>query len=128
MLEYNNSDQITFPPFESKLRAKLWTDGHAIGNKQEQVWYAFGCLKSKAITWIYPWIKIYQDNPIILTLEGLFKQIEAAFGDSEIKWRAQQKLGTIRQGNKDFWDFINEFDQTLLEAGSYDQNNKTKKA
>jgi hypothetical protein len=34
----------------------------------------------------------------------------------------------MRQGNKDFWDFINEFDQTLLEASSYDQNDKTKKA
>jgi hypothetical protein len=65
-------------------------------------------------------MKTYQDDPIILTLEGLFKQMEAAFGDSEIKWRAQQKLGTMRQGNKDFRDFINEFDQTLLEASSYD--------
>jgi hypothetical protein len=65
---------------------------------------------------------------MILTLEGLFKQMEAVFGDSKIKQRAQQKLGTIRQGNKDFQDFINEFDQTLLEASSYDQNNKTKKA
>jgi hypothetical protein len=54
--------------------------------------------------------------------------MDAAFRDPEIKQRAQQKLGTIRQGNKDFWDFINEFDQTLLEAGSYDQNNETKKA
>ena len=65
---------------------------------------------------------------MILTLEGLFKQMEAAFGDSKIKQRAQQKLGTMRQGNKDFWDFINKFDQTLLEASSYNQNNKTKKA
>jgi hypothetical protein len=50
MLEYDDSDQITFPPFKSKLRAKLQIDGHAIKNKQEQVWYAFGCLKGKAIT------------------------------------------------------------------------------
>jgi hypothetical protein len=34
----------------------------------------------------------------------------------------------MRQGNKDFQDFINEFNQTLLEAGSYDQNDETKKA
>jgi hypothetical protein len=54
MLEYNNSDWIIFLSFESKLRAKLQTDSHAIGNKQEQVWYAFGCLKGKAATQIYP--------------------------------------------------------------------------
>jgi hypothetical protein len=36
-LEYDNSDQITFPPFKSKLRAKLQMDRHIIGNKQEQV-------------------------------------------------------------------------------------------
>ena len=73
-------------------------------------------------------MKTYQDDPTILTLEGLFKQIEVVFGDSKIKWRAQQKLGMMRQGNKDFQDFINEFDQTLLEAGSHDQNDETKKA
>jgi hypothetical protein len=54
--------------------------------------------------------------------------MEAAFGNSEIKWRAQWKLGIMRQGNKDFWDFINKFDQTLLEAGSHDQNDEIKKA
>jgi hypothetical protein len=53
-LEYNDSDQITFLPFESKLRAKLWTDGHTIRNEQEQVWYAFGYLKGKAATQIHP--------------------------------------------------------------------------
>jgi hypothetical protein len=61
-LEYDNSDQMTFPPFKSKLRAKLQMDGHIIGNEQEQVWYAFGCLKGKASTHIYPWIKTYQDD------------------------------------------------------------------
>jgi hypothetical protein len=59
MLEYDNSDQTTFPPFESKLRAKLWTDGYAIRNEQEQVWYTFGYLKGKAVTQIHPWIKTY---------------------------------------------------------------------
>ena len=54
--------------------------------------------------------------------------MDAAFRDPKIKQRAQQKLGIIRQGNKDFWDFINKFNQTLLEAGSYDQNDKMKKA
>jgi hypothetical protein len=32
-LEYDNSDWMTFPPFKSKLRAKLQTDGHVIGNE-----------------------------------------------------------------------------------------------
>jgi hypothetical protein len=54
MLKYDDSNWITFLSFESKLRAKLRTDGHAIGNKQEQVWYVFGCLKGKAVTWIHP--------------------------------------------------------------------------
>jgi hypothetical protein len=33
ILEYNDSDWMTFPPFESKLRAKLQIDGHIIGNE-----------------------------------------------------------------------------------------------
>ena len=53
-------------------------------------------------TQIHPWIKIYQDNPIMLIIEGLFKQMEAAFGDPKIKQQAQQKLRTIKQKNKDF--------------------------
>jgi hypothetical protein len=32
-LEYDNSNWITFPPFESKLRAKLQIDRHVIRNK-----------------------------------------------------------------------------------------------
>jgi hypothetical protein len=32
-LEYDDNNQITFPPFESKLRVKLQTDRHAIRNK-----------------------------------------------------------------------------------------------
>jgi hypothetical protein len=54
ILEYDNNDWITFPPFKSKLRAKLQTDGHIIGNEQEQVWYTFGCLKGKISMCIYP--------------------------------------------------------------------------
>ena len=65
---------------------------------------------------------------MILTLEDLFKQMEVAFGNSKIKQRAQQKLGIMRQRNKDFQDFINEFNQTLLEASSHNQNDETKKA
>jgi hypothetical protein len=45
--------------------------------------------------------------------------MDTAFGDPKIKQRAQWKLGIMRQGNKDFQDFINKFNQTLLEAGSY---------
>jgi hypothetical protein len=62
ILEYNDSNWITFPSFESKLRAKLQTDGYIIRNEQEQVWYAFGYLKGKASMYIYPWIKTYQDD------------------------------------------------------------------
>jgi hypothetical protein len=101
-LEYDDSDWMTFLPFKSKLRAKLRMDGHIIRNEQEQVWYAFGCLKGKASTCIYPWIKTYQDDQTIFIIEGLYKQMDAAFGDPEIKQRAQQKLGIMRQGNRDF--------------------------
>jgi hypothetical protein len=34
--------------------------------------------------------------------------MDAAFGDPEIKQRAQWKLGIIRQGNRDFQDFCYE--------------------
>jgi hypothetical protein len=80
---------MTFPTFESKLRAKLQTDRHIIRNEQEQVWYTFGCLKGKASTHIYPWIKTYQDDQTTFIIEGLCKQMDAAFGDPKIKQRAQ---------------------------------------
>ena len=49
-LDYDDSDQTAYPPFESKLKAKLQIDRYVIGNKQEQVWFAFGCLRDKAAT------------------------------------------------------------------------------
>ena len=85
ILEYNNSNQITFPPFKSKLKVKFQTDRHIIRTKQEQVWYAFRCLKGKASTCIYLWVKMYQDDQVIFTIEGLCKQMDAAFRDPEIK-------------------------------------------
>jgi hypothetical protein len=127
-IEYDDSDRTLYPPFESLLRAKLHTDGPAIGGEQEQVWYAFGCLKDKASTRMHPWVKAYQGDLTKFTVEGFIAQMQAAFADSEVKRKAQRKLGTMRQGNRDFRDFINEFDQTLLEAGAYGQDNDTKKA
>lgn len=127
-LEYNHSDPTLYPAFESQLCAKLRIDGHLIGNEDEQVWYAFGCLKGTASARIHPWVKAYENQPSKFTKEELVKQMQRSFSDPEAKNKALQKLGYIKQGNRDFREFISEFDQTLLEAGAFGESETTKKS
>jgi hypothetical protein len=51
-----------------------------------------------------------------------------AFADPEAQNKALQKLGYMKQGTKDFCEFISEFDQTLLEAGAFGGSEPTKKS
>jgi len=51
-----------------------------------------------------------------------------AFADPEAQNKALQKLGYMKQGNKDFREFISEFDQTLLEARAFGESESTKKS
>jgi hypothetical protein len=127
-LEYDHSNPALFPAFDSQLEAKLRIDGPVIGSEVEQVWFGFGCLKGTASARVHPWVKAFQDDVTRFTKVNFFNQMRRAFADPEAQNKALQKLGYMKQGNKDFREFISEFDQTLLEAGAFGESESTKKS
>jgi hypothetical protein len=127
-LEYDHSNPALFPAFDSQLEAKLRIDGPVIGTEVEQVWFGFGCLKGIASARIHPWVKAFQNDVTRFTKVNFFNQMRRAFADPEAQNKALQKLGYMKQGHKDFREFISEFDQTLLEAGAFGESESTKKS
>lgn len=124
--KFTNTDNSQYPQFRSLLEAKLRIDAKAIGNEEERVWYGFGRLTDIAAGRIHPWIQYAQGTPEF-TVEGLLNQMDQAFADPQKRAKALDKINRIRQGNRDFRTFLQEFEQTLLEARGWGWADEVKK-
>lgn len=123
---FTGEDESLYPIFRGLLEAKLRTDAQAIGGEYEQVWYAFGRLADTASKRIFPWIQ-YSQNKLDFTVEGLFKQMDLAFLDLQKQSKAVAKINIIRQKSRSFREFLQEFDQTLMEANGWCWQEEVKK-
>ena len=123
---FSGEDRSLYPQFRSLLEAKLRIDAKAIGNEEERVWYGYGRLTDTASRRIHPWIE-YAKNTDNFTVAGFFDRLDKAFGDTEQITKAIDKLNTIRQGNRGFREFLQEFEQTILEAQGWGWDNVVKK-
>jgi hypothetical protein len=112
---YTHEDESAYPQFRGGLEAKLRIDALAIGQEEEQVWYAVDCLKGLAAKRIYPWVEFARDTDQF-TVRELFKQMDLAFADPQKEAKAVSKINKIKQGSRPFREFLQEFEQTLLEA------------
>lgn len=117
--KYDGVSKAAYPAFRGHLRAKLRIDQGAIGGEPEQVWYAFGRLSDKASERIFPWIETIERTGKALTTHDFFAQLDAAFYDEQIPQRALEWINTQKQGNTSFRDFLQTFEQKLLEAGGW---------
>lgn len=123
---FSNKDNSQYPQFRSFLEAKLRIDAKAIGSEEERVWYGFGCLSEDAAKRIHPWIQYAKDTNQF-TVQGLLEQMDQAFADPQKRAKALNKINRIRQGNRDFRTFLQEFEQTLLEAQGWGWADDVKK-
>lgn len=114
---YDDSERIRYPHFRSYLSAKLEIDGSKLGNESVQVWYALGRLSGQAAVRMTLWAETNRGTDHF-TVEGFFNAMDSAFSDRMSREKAMERLGRIRQGKREFSDFIGEFDRLLLEAGS----------
>lgn len=124
--KFSNEDNSRYPQFRSLLAAKLRIDAKAIGNEEERVWYGFGCLTDVAAGRIHPWIQ-YAQGTSEFTVEGLLKQTDQAFADPQKQAKALSKLNRIKQRNQDFRTYLQDFEQTLLEAQGWGWADEVKK-
>lgn len=124
--KFSGSDLSLYPQFRSILEAKLQIDAKAIGNEAERVWYGFGRLTDTASRRIHPWIE-FAKNTENFTVDGFLNRLDKAFGDTDKITKAINKLNIIRQGNRDFRDFLQDFEQTVLEAQGWGWEDPIKK-
>lgn len=124
--QFTGEDESIFPQFKGLLEAKLEIDSQAIGLEKERVWYAFGRLTGKAAGRIYPWMEASKGTNKFTVAEFL-KQLDAAFADPQKQAKALSKINQIRQGNREFREFLREFEQTLLEAQGWKWDDQVRK-
>jgi hypothetical protein len=124
--QFTNKDNSQYPQFRSLLEAKLRIDAKAIGSEEERVWYGFGCLSGDAARRIHPWMQYAQGTPEF-SVKGLLDQMDQAFADPQKQAKALEKINRIRQGNQDFRTFLQDFEQTLLEAQGWGWADEVKK-
>jgi hypothetical protein len=118
--EYTHEDPSLYPQFRGLLAQKLRIDALACGDSEyDRVWYGFACLKGVASSRIFPWIDYAQKVGASFTIQGFLEQLDTAFSDPQKTQKAITKINQIRQGRRDFREFLHEFEQTLLEAGGW---------
>jgi hypothetical protein len=118
--KYDGESKTAYPAFKGHLRAKLRIDQAAIGGEAEQVWYGFGRLSGKAAERIFPWIEATDSQQKPLRVQDFFDQLDAAFYDAQSPQRALEWINTKRQGSTPFREFLQDFEQKLLEAGGWE--------
>ena len=124
--KFTGDDESSFPQFRGLLEAKLDIDRRAIGTERECVWYAYGRLAGTAAGRIYPWMD-YTKNTDMFTVQEFLKQLDAAFADPQKQSKALSRVNQIRQGNRDFREFLRDFEQTLLEAQGWKWEDQVRK-
>ena len=118
--KYDGESKTAYPAFKGHLGAKLRIDQAAIGGEAEQVWYGFGRLSGKAAERIFPWIDATDSQQKPLRVQDFFAQLDAAFYDAQGPQRALEWINTKRQGSAPFREFLQDFEQKLLEAGGWE--------
>ncbi|RKF79653.1 hypothetical protein GcM1_200024, partial [Golovinomyces cichoracearum] len=124
--KFSGSDLSLYPQFRSILEAKLQIDAKAIGSAAERVWCGFGRLTDTASRRIHPWIE-FAKNTENFTVDAFLNRSDKAFGDTDKITKAINKLNIIRQGNRHFRNFLQDFEKTVLEAQGWGWEDPIKK-
>jgi hypothetical protein len=102
------------------LAAKYKTDADAIGGEAELVWYGVGHLEGDAAARISPWIISQEATHKPLRVDSFLQQLDAAFSDPQRAQRALEWINKAKQRKTPFREFLQVFEQKLLEAGGWD--------
>ena len=86
----------------------------------------FSRLEGAVVRRIFPWIDIV-DKKRDLRTKDLLEQIDVVFQDPRAKEKALSTLNYTKRGNTPLNEFLSQFDQLLLEAGGWDQDDTIKK-
>jgi len=114
---FTGEDLRNYRPFRVNLRTKFTIDGACLPDEEERVLYAFSRLRGKASQRMLPWLLAKQDRGQPLRTNDFYEALDKAFGDPDAKTKALVRVNTMKQGSKDFREFLGEFDEALSDAG-----------
>jgi hypothetical protein len=117
--KYDGQDRAAYPAFKGYLQVKFRIDSAAIGGETEKVWYGYGYLTGKAAERIFPWLAATEKRQMPLRVDDFLAQMDAAFDDPQSVQRALEWINSEKQGSRPFRNFLQEFEQKLLEAGGW---------
>ena len=121
--DHFNGDRDKYEFWKYTVREKLRRDGHIIGNNTtDQAGYVIALLQGDASRFVGPLLKHTES----ITLESLWAHLDRRYDDPYLKEEAWTKLSGLKQGQKPFVDFIQEFNQLLSESGRENMTGKQK--
>lgn len=125
---FNGEDPRDYRAFRINLYTKFLVDSHCFRSDEERILYTFGRLKGKASRRMLPWISAKQQSEKAPTLDEFYQALDQAFSDVELQRKALVRINTMKQGKRDFEDFLTEFDSALIDAGGLLWDDAQKKA
>jgi hypothetical protein len=125
--KFDGQDRAAYPAFRGFLKVKFRIDAAAIGGETEMVWYGYSYLTGKAAERIFPWLASTEERQEPLRLDDFFRQLDAAFSDPQRAQRALEWINSKKQGSQPFQEFLQEFEQKLLEAGGWEFSDGVRK-
>ena len=97
-----------------QARAKIDDLAHVGYDEAQTVAYMMNRMEGTALERMTPWM---ETNPAGTTVRFL-EYLESTFGDTHREQTAANKLNNLRQGNKTFRTFVQDFKQLIAEGGS----------
>jgi hypothetical protein len=125
---FTGEDPKDYPPFQMNLRTKFAIDAACYPTEEEQVYYAYSRLRGKASQRVLPWLLARQKSETPVLWAEFSAVLDKAFGDPDRQRKALVRVNTMKQGRRDFEEFLNEFDEELLNAGGINWDDNQKKA
>jgi hypothetical protein len=122
---FNGENAHDYLAFKINLRTKFIIDGNCYPDSAAKAYYTFSRLEGKASRRMLPWMGA---NEPTISYESFMETMDKAYLDADRQRRALVRINTIRQNNKDLDEFLDEFNEALLNAGGMDWTDDQKKS
>lgn len=106
-------------PFIDSLTNKLAVDGHIFHGEDAKIGYGYACLSPSAkerLAVEFAHLRNPELSPKISTFPKFIDTLKRYFDDPGRTLKADQKITTMRQGNRPFTTFLAEWDTTLAHS------------
>ena len=102
--------------FIFKLKSKLEANADWYLTPEAEINYAYGRLEGKAEKQILPWMDS-KNAACIKEMNAFYEALRLCFEDPDKKWKAQQFIDNLRQGERPFSEYLSQFQSHIGDTG-----------